>query len=103
MMRTDGAGRQDFVVCPHCWHVNPSSRYCARCMADMTLVLQESGGKRWTAPAQSPMPVRVGGRLSPWQRRILLGMVVLFALGQVAVAMAGGGLFTPPATSGAAR
>ncbi|HET8655478.1 MAG TPA: hypothetical protein VFL93_08165 [Longimicrobiaceae bacterium] len=85
----------DFVVCPHCWHINPASRYCAHCLADMTLRLQESGGKRWTAAAQSPMPVRVGGRLTPWQRRILLAVIILFGVGQLAVALAGGGIFAP--------
>ena len=55
---------RDFVVCPHCWAVNPPSRYCARCLADMTLLLQESGGRRWTAAVQSPVPVRAGARLT---------------------------------------
>jgi len=79
---------EDFVVCPHCWQVNPPSRFCARCLADMTLLLQESGGRRWTAPAQSPVPVRGGSRLAPWQRWVLLGAVALFAIGQVAAALA---------------
>lgn len=78
----------DFVICPHCWQVNPASRYCAKCLADMTLLLQESGGRRWTAAAQSPVPVRVGDRIKPWQRRILLGALILFGIGQVAVALA---------------
>lgn len=78
----------DFVICPHCWHLNPPSRICAGCFADMTTRLQETGGKRWTAAAQSPMPVRVGGRLSPRQRWLLLGALVLFALSQVAGALA---------------
>ena len=87
----------DFAVCPHCWAVNPPSRYCARCLADMTLLLQESGGRRWTAAAQSPMPVRVGGRLSRRQRMVLLGALVLFGFGQVALALAGGlGVERPP-------
>jgi len=80
----------DFAVCPHCWHVNgPMTRICIRCRADMTLLLQESGGSRWTAAAQSPMPVRGAARLSRSQRALLLGLLVLFALGQLAYA------FTP--------
>ena len=78
----------DFVICPHCWHLNPPSRMCAGCFADMTTRLQESGGKRWTAAAQSPMPVRVHGRLSQRQRMLLLGALVLFAVAQVALALA---------------
>ena len=78
----------DFVICPHCWHLNPPSRICAGCFADMTTRLQETGGKRWTAPAQSPMPVRVHGRLSQRQRMLLLGALVLFAVSQVALALA---------------
>ena len=78
----------DFIVCPHCWHLNPPSRICAGCFADMTTRLQETGGKRWTAPAQSPMPVRVHGRLSQRQRMLLLGALVLFAISQVALALA---------------
>lgn len=89
----------DFVVCPHCWQVNPPSRYCARCLADMTLLLQESGGRRWTAPAQSPMPVRVGGRLSRRQRWTLLGVLVLFGVGQLALAIAGGFAGASPAAT----
>lgn len=79
----------DFVICPHCWHLNPPAALCARCFADMRTVLQESGGKRWTAAAQSPMPVRVGRRLTRRQRALLLGAVLLFALGQVAIAIVG--------------
>ena len=81
-------GAADFVICPHCWQVNPLSRYCAKCLADMTLLLQESGGRRWTAAAQSPIPVRVGGRLAPWQRWVLFGAVILFGIGQIALALA---------------
>ena len=80
----------DFVICPHCWQVNPLSRFCAKCLADMTLLLQESGGRRWTAPAQSPIPVRVGERLAPWQRWVLFGAVVLFGIGQLALAFSPG-------------
>jgi hypothetical protein len=70
----------------------------------MTLLLQESGGRRWTAPAQSPMPVRAGGRLSRRQRWILFGAVVLFGVGQVALALAGEFWGPPPAaTAGEGR
>jgi hypothetical protein len=93
------APQSDFVVCPHCWQVNPASRYCARCLADMTLLLQESGGRRWTAPAQSPMPVRVGGRLTRRQRGILLGALVLFGVSQLALAFAGGFVGAAPAAA----
>ena len=79
----------DFTICPHCWHLNPPASVCARCFADMRTVLQESGGMRWTAAAQSPMPVRAGRRLSRRQRMLLLGAVLLFALSQVAVALMG--------------
>lgn len=82
-------GGTDFTICPHCWQVNPPARICARCLADMTTLLQESGGVRWTAAVQSPVPVRVGGRLSRPQRLALLAIVVLFALAQVALALTG--------------
>ena len=88
----------DFVICPHCWHLNPPSRICAGCFADMTTRLQETGGKRWTAAAQSPMPVRVGRRLSPRQRVLLLGALVLFALSQIALALAPGWSHRPAAS-----
>jgi hypothetical protein len=78
----------DFTICPHCWHLNPASRICARCFADTRTLLQESGGRRLAAPAQSPMPVRGGRRLSGPQRWLLLGALVLFGLSQVAVAVA---------------
>jgi hypothetical protein len=46
------------------------------------------------------MPVRVGGRLSPRQRWLLLGALVLFALSQVALALAPGrSLRSPPAAA----
>jgi hypothetical protein len=86
---TPGSRGDDFVICPHCWHLNPASRVCARCLADMTTVLQESGGARWTAPVQSPVPVRAGRRLTRRQRAALLGVVVLFTLGQLALAFGG--------------
>jgi hypothetical protein len=84
----DGPSGPDFTVCPHCWHLNPLTRICARCLADTTTLLQESGGRRWVAPIQSPVPVRVGGRLSRRQRAILLGALVLFGIGQLGVAFA---------------
>ena len=87
-MRHERIG-SDFRVCPHCWHLNgPLSRICLKCRADMTLVLQESGGERWTAAAQSPMPVRGTSRLSRPQWVVLFGFVVLFALAQLVTAFA---------------
>jgi hypothetical protein len=79
----------DFVICPHCWHLNgPATRICLKCRADTTLVLQESGGGRWTAAVQSPVPIPGRRGLSRTQRAMLLGFVVLFALGQLMVAFA---------------
>jgi hypothetical protein len=79
----------DFGVCPHCWHLNgPLSRVCLRCRGDMTLMLQESGGERWTAAVQSPVPVRGSSRLTFLQRAILLGLVVIFGIAQLLVALA---------------
>jgi hypothetical protein len=73
-----------FKVCPHCWEVNPHAvRLCGRCGADMTLVLQESGGLRHTAAVQSPVPVSVRSRLSVLQRVLLLGFVILLAIAHV--------------------
>jgi hypothetical protein len=78
---------RDFTVCPHCWHVNgPMSRICIACRADMRLVLQESGGERWAAAIQSPVPMRGGARLTRAQRAILFGFLVLFAVGQLVYA-----------------
>ena len=56
----------------------------------MTLRLQESGGERWAAAVQSPVPVRGRSRLSRAQRALLFGVVVLFCLGQVLYAFAPG-------------
>ena len=89
-----------FVICPHCWHLNPPARLCAGCYADMGTLLQESGGKRWTAAAQSPMPVRAGRRLSRLQRVLLLGAVILFAVAQVASALAGAAESRRPTADG---
>lgn len=61
--------------------VNPGQfRLCSRCGADMSTHLQESGGMQRTAPAQSPMPVDVGGRLSLVQRVVVCAFVVALAL-----------------------
>ena len=69
------------VVCPHCWQVNRySERLCGRCGGDMTLLLQESGGLRATAPVQSPVPVGVRARLGPVQRAVVLGCALLVVL-----------------------
>lgn len=85
-------------ICPHCWHLNRNAaRLCGRCGADMTMVLQESGGARRTAPVQSPVPVR-GTRLSPVQRAIVLGFLALLALGQILGAFGG---FDPAPDRGA--
>ncbi len=76
------------AVCPHCWGVNPhADRLCGRCGADMHTLLQESGGMRATAPVQSPVPVRVGGRLSPLQRALVLAFVVTLVAAQVLAAV----------------
>jgi hypothetical protein len=75
------------AVCPHCWYVNPGAfRLCAGCHADMRTILQESGGLRQTAPVQSPMPVRA--RLTPLQRVLVLGFLVLLAVGNALAAFA---------------
>lgn len=77
-----------FAVCPHCWGVNPhADRLCARCGADMHTLLQESGGLRATAPVQSPVPVRVRGRLSPLQRALVLAFVLTLFAAQVLAAV----------------
>ncbi|MBI4520593.1 MAG: hypothetical protein HY701_07125 [Gemmatimonadetes bacterium] len=48
--------------------------------------LQESGGLRWTAPVQSPVPVGVAATLSGPVRAVLAACLVLLALGQVLAA-----------------
>jgi hypothetical protein len=65
----------------------------------MTLALQESGGLRRTAPAQSPVPVRGAERLTRLQRLVLLGIVVFLALAQVLAAL---GRKLPSAVGGGA-
>jgi hypothetical protein len=81
-----GAG--PLAVCPHCWEVNVRAfRLCGRCGADMHLALQESGGLRLTAPVQSPVPVRVGARLSPLQRALVLCFVALLVIAQIVGAL----------------
>jgi hypothetical protein len=64
------------------------SRICLRCRGDMTLMLQESGGERWAAPIQSPVPVGGGSRLTRTQRAIIFSFVVLFGVAQLLVAFA---------------
>lgn len=91
-------------VCPHCWAVNArTERLCARCGADMRLLLQESGGLRRTAAIQSPVPVRP--RLSILQRAMVLTFLLLLALAQVLGAIHGlgrrpGAPLPPPLGSG---
>jgi hypothetical protein len=77
----------ELSVCPHCWNVNPrAERLCGRCGADMAMALQESGGLRRTAPVQSPVPVRVAGRLSILQRIVIAGILALLGLAQLVAA-----------------
>ena len=72
------------AICPHCWELNlPALLLCGRCGADMRTLLQETGGLRLTAPVQSPVPVRVGHRLSLRQRVALLGFLVALLLGHL--------------------
>lgn len=79
----------DFVICPHCWHLNgPLSRIFMKCRADMSLMLQESGGGQWTAAVQSPVPIERAERLKRSQRAFLLGLVILFGLAQLLFAFA---------------
>ncbi len=77
------------AICPHCWGLNPGGeRLCGRCGADMTLLLQESGGLRRTAPVQSPVPVHV--RLGIVARAVLLLMTALLALAWLIAPLVGG-------------
>jgi hypothetical protein len=76
------------AICPHCWQVNRGPvRLCAGCGADMTLLLQESGGLRRTAPVQSPVPVPGRVRLGPVRRVVVAGFAVLIALYYLAIAL----------------
>jgi len=74
--------------------VNPGPfRLCSRCGADMRTLLQESGGLRRTAAAQSPMPMIGPGRLGPVARAFACAFVLLTILSYVAY------LFPPAADS----
>ncbi len=78
------------AICPHCWGLNVGGeRLCGRCGADMTLLLQESGGLRRTAPCQSPVPVRVAHRLGVGTRAVLLLMTALLALAWLVMPLLG--------------
>jgi len=92
-IRPPGAPGEEarLAVCPHCWNVTRSGgRLCVRCGADMTTLLQESGGLRRTAPVQSPMPIRAAGRLSGLQRLLIGVIVILLALSHLLGALAPG-------------
>jgi hypothetical protein len=90
-LRTASAPERDVLsVCPHCWEVNiRAHRLCGRCGADMHTVLQESGGLRWTAAVQSPVPVRGGAALSMTQRVLILCFLLLLIVGQLIGALFG--------------
>lgn len=76
--------RGDFLICPHCWGLTTAGgRLCTRCGADPTTLLQESGGLRWTAPVQSPVPVGRGRPLSRRQRLGAAACLLVLALGFV--------------------
>jgi len=93
-----GTRDTDLKVCPHCWHVNRyAARLCAGCKADMSTLLQETGGLRQTAPVQSPIPVRA--RLSATQRLVVLGFMALYALSLLIPALRSRGPLTPPPAS----
>lgn len=71
-------------VCPHCWNVNAHAlTLCSRCGADMNSALQESGGLRWAAPVQSPVPQPTSRRLPIWLRAFLLLLVALLAVARL--------------------
>lgn len=97
-LRNASAPERDLLsVCPHCWEVNiRAHRLCGRCGADMHTVLQESGGLRWTAAVQSPVPVRGTSALSLTQRVLILCFLLLLIVGQIIGALLG-------ATTGAIR
>jgi hypothetical protein len=76
--------RASLLVCPHCWNVNLYAlRLCGRCGADMNTALQESGGLRWAAAVQSPVPQPNARPLSLWLRAVLLVLVALLALARL--------------------
>jgi hypothetical protein len=86
---SDGGRPRGISVCPHCWGVGrPGIRLCGRCGADTSLLLQESGGLRRTAPVQSPVPVGVRHRLSLVQRLLVLGVLAALAAVHVLGALA---------------
>lgn len=86
------------AICPHCWEVNRGALHlCGGCGADMTLLLQESGGLRMTAPVQSPVPVAGRVRLSPLQRVVVAAFAAMIALSYLAVALGGFGPRPSPA------
>ena len=88
---------EPIAVCPHCWGVNVrADRLCGRCGADMHLLLQESGGLRATAPVQSPVPVRVQHRLTPLQRALILGVLLVLVAAQFVGAFFGTWRAAPP-------
>lgn len=88
------------AVCPHCWDVNRGTHHlCGRCGADMSLLLQESGGMRGTAAIQSPIPVRARGRLTPLQRLVVLCFVVLLFAVQIISAIYASAWRMVPATA----
>jgi len=90
-LRPASAPAGEVAVCPHCWGLNVGGeRLCARCGADMTLLLQESGGLRRTPAVQSPVPVRVAHRLGVVTRALLLVMTALLALAWLVMPLLGG-------------
>ncbi len=89
-LRPRSAPVGDVAVGPHCWGLNVGGeRLCGRCGADMSLLLQESGGLRRTPAVQSPVPVRVSGRLGPVARALLLVMTLVLALAWLVVPLLG--------------
>jgi hypothetical protein len=82
---SDRAGSSaSLLICPHCWNVNLYAlRLCGRCGADMSTVLQESGGLRWAAAVQSPVPQPNSRPLSLWLRAFLLVLVALLGLARL--------------------
>lgn len=98
-----GVGSGDFLICPHCWGVSPfGRRLCERCGADPATVLQESGGLRWTAPVQSPVPVSRGRALSRGQRIGAAACLLVLAIGYVFGALGvRAGVAAPPVSAAA--